>query len=251
MRILTLSLAVLVSAVPARAQTGQDARVYELQQVEALPRPLNAAELAAALQRLYPAHLRDAGVGGTVALSFIVGVDGQPADLRVVSATDPAFGAPTVQAASLLRFTPAQVRGRPVPVRVEQSIVWQVQAAPAAAPAEHVVGAPTAADTADAFEIAAVTEMPRVISTSAFRQALRSGYPAALRSQGVSGRVMVRFMVEPDGRVTHAYIVRSTHPGFDQPSLDAVRTLRFRPARIGRRPVRVWLEQPIEWMVSP
>lgn len=355
MRILTIPLAILIAAAPALAQDA--AGVYELHQVEAPPRPLNAAELAPALQQGYPPGLRDAGVGGTVHLSFVVGVDGQPADVRVVSATDSAFSAPTVQALSLLRFTPAQVGGRPVAVRVEQPINWRVEAAPVAAaapvlpdsvpvlPLDSVNVRPlplnfpdfetslralypallrstgatasvlagfaidpggqpqyvqvlessdarfdaatldavrrlrfqparrgqTAAwvwmevpvqwadpgavaqgadgESAEGYELSDVTEVPRVMSARAFQDVLARKYPPALRDGGRSGRVLVRFRVRADGTVSHATIQRSTNSEFDQPSLEAVRTLRFHPARLNGRPVPVWVEQPIDWTV--
>lgn len=64
-----------------------------------------------------------------ILLSLVVRADGQPGDIRVLSTPDSAFEAPTVQAVSLLRFTPARLGGRPVPVRVEQPITWRAEAA--------------------------------------------------------------------------------------------------------------------------
>jgi outer membrane biosynthesis protein TonB len=59
----------------------------------------------------------------------------------------------------------------------------------------------------------------------------------------------VRFRIEVDGTVSHVTILQSTRPEFVEPTLRSVRTMRFAPARIGGRPVRVWVEEPITWTV--
>jgi TonB family protein len=250
MRSLLLSLLLLTAAVPGTAQrtpSAASARVYELNEVEVLPRPQNAADFTAALQAGYPSHLRAAGVGGTVQVAFILSPEGQPGDVRVLSTPDSGFNAPTVQAVSMLRFTPAQVQGRAVPVRVEQPITWRVEAAPAAAAAQN----PRApGDSINGYELAEVEELPRPVTSGAFSEALARGYPAHLRAAGVSGTVQVRFRVEPDGSTTHHSITSSTNHDFDEPTLRAIPVLRFRPAKVGGRPVRVWVEQPVQWMTD-
>jgi TonB family protein len=265
MRILTVFFAALIVAAPAAAQQTPPAdtsRVFELHQVQSLPRPQNVPELVAALQQAYPPELRAAGVGGTVQLSFVVGADGSTGAARVLSATDSAFIAPSLQALSVLRFTPAQVGGRPVAVRVEQPLQWSVAApadtaevahAPEEAedPKHSAAARAKAADTGRVYELRAVTELPRPVSTYAFQQALARGYPPALRNRGEPGRVIVRMMVDEEGRVQNARVTRSSDRAFDEPTLDAVKHLRFQPARLNGHPVRVWVEQPIDWHVVP
>lgn len=244
----------LIAAVPVGAQQtpADSARVYELAEVEALPRPQNAAEFAEALRQGYPPHLRDAGVGGTVHVSFVLGPDGQPGDVRVLSTPDSAFNAPTVQAVSLLRFTPAQVQGRPVAVRVEQPITWRV--APAPPPPAVAVTNPGSElagdDTVGVYGMGEVDDPPRAINVATFQRALAQRYPPALRDAGRSGQVEVRFIVEADGSVSNLGIVRFTDVAFNRPTIEALALLRFRPARLNGRPVRAWVQQPISWSVQ-
>lgn len=108
----------------------------------------------------------------------------------------------------------------------------------------------SATDTTGVYELRAVTDLPRPIEVAAFRRALASMYPPALRAEGRSGEVQARFIVEPDGKVSQVSIVRSTDSAFDAPTVEAVRTLRFSPAKVDGRPVRVWVIQPIQWMVA-
>ena len=127
-------------------------------------------------------------------------------------------------------------------------------AAAAATPADAQQRAKAApkpgADTTGVYELRAVAELPRPIDVAEFQRALATTYPPALRSAGRSGEVTVRFIVEPDGKVSHPSVVRSSDKEFEAPTLEAVRTLRFRPARVGGRPVRVWVMQPVQWMIA-
>lgn len=56
-------------------------------------------------------------------------------------------------------------------------------------------------------------------------------------------------MVDEEGRVQDPRVTRSSDRAFDEPTLDAVKHLRFHPARLNGHPVRVWVEQPIDWNV--
>jgi TonB family protein len=240
MRVLSL-LATLVAAAPAAAQQpSAAARVYELNEVEVLPRPQNVAEFTEALQQGYPPHLRQKGVGGTVHLAFVVGADGQPVDVRVVSTPDSAFSVPSTQAISRLRFTPAQVEGRPVAVRVEQPITWRTEAPPAAVPE-----APADSIHAYAVEDVEVRPMPR--NFSAFQAALGDLYPRELRDTRPRAEVMVRFVIDPSGQVQYPRVLQSSDARFDAVSLEAVRRLRFQPAVREGALVWVWMDVPVEW----
>ncbi|WP_420129193.1 energy transducer TonB [Longimicrobium sp.] len=242
MRTRAVLLTLLAAAPVAAQQTPADsARVYELTEVEALPRPQNAAEFTAALRQGYPPHLRDAGVGGTVQVSFVLGPDGQPGDVRVLTTPDSAFNAPTMQAVSLLRFTPAQVQGRPVAVRVEQPVTWR---------AEPVVAArtvPVVPDSIQIYDADSVQVRPMPGDIRGFNEALRDLYPQELRAENPAALVRVRFAVDPAGQPRYPAVVESNDPRFDAVSLEAVGQLRFQPAHHEGEAVWVWMEVPLEW----
>jgi TonB family protein len=256
MRIFPVFLA-LLAAAPAVAQPASAAagRVYELTEVEVLPRPQNAAEFMDALRRGYPPPMREAEVGGTVHVSFVVRPNGEPQDVRVLSTPDSSFDAPTVQAVSLLRFTPAQVQGRPVAVRVEQPVTWRVDPAAVAAADQPVAAAP--ADALDAaavlegdarvYELSQVEALPRVLNERDFQRALRQEHPRVDNHPGRQAVVQVRFRVAVDGSTSQASVTHSTDQRFNMPTLNALRVLRFRPAKVGGRPVNVWVELPVSW----
>jgi TonB family protein len=248
MRVLPL-LAALVAAAPAAAQQPSvSARVYELNEVEVLPRPQNVAEFTAALRQGYPPHLQQAGVGGTVHLAFVVGADGQPVDVRVVSTPDSAFGVPSTQAISLLRFSPAQVQGRPVAVRVEQPITWRTEAPSPVTVAALAPAVPPSVDKAtQGYELEEVEVLPCPLNREFFGRTLAQSYPSVLREDGRAASVQVRLRVEVDGTTSNYTVLATTHPAFADPTLRALPVLRFSPARLNGQPVRVWVELPIEW----
>jgi TonB family protein len=211
--------------------------VYELPEVEVEPTLLNAAELEAAQEASYPPRLKNAGVSGSVLVAMTVGTDGQPRDLQLVSSGDTAFDAPTLALASLLRFSPAQVSGRNVRVRLELTIDWRLDR-PRDTPGPDSTGA---------YELSEVTEMPRPLNRDAIRAGMVRSYPRELRRSGVIGSVQVRMRLADDGRVSAVFVTHSTDARFNELSLALAQALRFTPATIGRKRVAVWVELPFQW----
>jgi TonB family protein len=105
-------------------------------------------------------------------------------------------------------------------------------------------------DSVPTFELHEVERGPQPLNTREFQRALLREYPPALRDAGQEGIVQVRFRVEIDGSTSGTYITRTSHPAFAEPTLRAVQLLRFRPARRNGRPVRAWVELPINWAIG-
>lgn len=244
--------AVLTWAAPvwAQAPAARDT-VIELHDADVPPRAQNPAELVQAMYETYPSAQRQAGTGATVSVSLVVGRDGVPRDVQVVSTTDSAFVQPTIAALSRVRFAPAQVDGVPVSVRVELPLQWEVQEPPhpADAAAEQVPARSGAArsETSGTYEVGTVETPPRPTNTGDMMRAIQQYYPPALRRAGTTGSVTVRMRVGVDGRPTEIHILQSTDPRFDDATMQVVRRLRFEPARENGRPVPVWVEVPIQW----
>lgn len=105
-----------------------DEGAYELSAVDTPPELTNAAEVSGALAREYPPLLRDAGMEGSAVLRMRVGANGrvQAGSVSVESATDDRFAVPARNVASKLRFRPAKIEGRAVPVWVTLPITFQL-----------------------------------------------------------------------------------------------------------------------------
>jgi TonB family protein len=100
----------------------------ELSQVEEAPAVINAAEMQRQLSWLYPVALRD--TTGQVVARFLVLEDGRvdPASITIRSAPHESIGSRVLELLPILHFRPARIRGRPVKVWVEQTIVFASQA---------------------------------------------------------------------------------------------------------------------------
>jgi len=72
-------------------------------------------------------------------------------------------------------------------------------------------------------------------------------YPASLRNDGVSGSVMVEFVVDTTGRVVSAEPIKWTHREFVEPAVRAVLRWRFEPGTLDGRKVRFRMAVPIEF----
>jgi len=72
-------------------------------------------------------------------------------------------------------------------------------------------------------------------------------YPAVLRAAGVTGEVVVEYVVDPGGRVDTSAVraVAFTHPDFVPPIREALAGVRFTPARRAGAPVAVRVRQRI------
>jgi TonB family protein len=251
MRRTLIALALVVPAA-LRAQD-PSAGIYALSQVETQPRPANVQEFVAALNAAYPADKRAAGQGATVQVAFVVGDDGVPRDASVSSSTDAAFDSVTLASVAGLRFTPATLAGRAVPVRIELPIQWTpAPPAPAEAAASSGTDAgPTErrADGVGGYELSDVDVVPRPRNIPILQRALVEYYPRELRDAGVQGTVQVRFRVDAQGTPHDFIITTSDHVGLNQSTVRAVSELRFTPGRKDGQPVDVWVELPITWSI--
>jgi TonB family protein len=72
-------------------------------------------------------------------------------------------------------------------------------------------------------------------------------YPAELRSTKQSGRVVVEFVVDPQGNVTKLSIVEASHPAFAAAALETLQHWRFTPGRKGGKSVHVKMRQPFNF----
>ena len=63
----------------------------------------------------------------------------------------------------------------------------------------------------------------------------------------MTGSVLVKFVVDPYGRVANAVVVSSTFPAFDEPALRAVLKWRFKPGTKNGVPAAFRMDIPIEF----
>jgi hypothetical protein len=105
---------------------------YQIAMLDTQPNLINRTEIAAWIDRLYPAELRAAGTRDVSLVQFVVERDGlvDPTTLKVVSSSDERLEVPSVLVVERFRFQPGIYHGRPVRVLVQMPITWEPKPPP-------------------------------------------------------------------------------------------------------------------------
>jgi protein TonB len=78
----------------------------------------------------------------------------------------------------------------------------------------------------------------------------KPNYPFEMRRAGITGQVVVGFIVDARGNVREAYSVRSSHREFEQAAIQAVTKWRFRPGKKDGRAVNTRMQVPIVFNIT-
>jgi len=186
-------------------------------------------------QRLVLENLSGIGeIQGDVLVDFVVDKDGSVSDVRIVKGLHPKLDAEVVRVLSRMpKWTPLQKDGKPVRSRIscpisfdfmDIGIVWRVEKM-----AEFVGGS---------------EEMFKFL-----RENIK--YPEDAVSNGVQGRVNVKFVVEKDGSISGIEVVRSVHPSLDAEAVRVVKLMpKWKPAENRGKPVRTKYMLPIFFRIQ-
>ena len=79
----------------------------------------------------------------------------------------------------------------------------------------------------------------------------RVNYPEGARSNGVTGKVIVRFVINQKGKVENATVYRGVDPLLDQEAVRVIESLpRWNPGTQRGKPVKVWYTLPINFKLN-
>ncbi|HEX8318611.1 TonB family protein [Longimicrobium sp.] len=100
------------------------------------------------------------------------------------------------------------------------------------------------------YELAEVDVAPALLNAAELEAAQEASYPPRLKDAGMNGSVLVAMTVGTDGRPRDLQLVSSGDTAFDAPTMAIASLLRFSPARVSGRNVRVRLELTIDWRLE-
>lgn len=84
-----------------------------------------------------------------------------------------------------------------------------------------------------------------------YAHAPRPEYPEQARREGKEGRVMLRVLVDEQGRSTSVEVNQSSgSETLDMAAIEAIKRWRFWPARYDNVPVESWVRIPVEFRLS-
>jgi TonB family protein len=165
---------------------------YEVAVLERKPELANKSQVASMLNRYYPRMLKDAGIGGSVTMQYVITPQGavDPATVKVINATHEQFGEASTQVVKAFRFVPGIYEGKPVRVIIQMPITWE----------------PPTATTGDPAAQASPAGRSGALSTpvlSAIREIVTRTQPGFLGS--ATGKKQILWVIaHPDGRVERA-----------------------------------------------
>ena len=166
----------------------------------------------------YPVEAQKKGLQGRVVVSFVVEKDGSLTEIKTVKSVDPLLDEEAVRVVSAMpKWEPGKQKGKPVRVKYNVPISFKLtgsatktdgQTAPALSPAD----APTAQSSSEERIFEVVEKMPEFPGgAKALMEYISYNvrYPKEAQESGEQGRVIVGFIVEKDGTISNARVVRS------------------------------------------
>jgi protein TonB len=161
----------------------------------------------------------------------LIGRDGRVAGARTLRSI-PLLDQAALDAVIQWEFEPTLLNGQPMPVTYNVTVAFTL-----AAPPPPPLPPPPAAQTstpddwpADAVRVGGAVPAPRKLTNVA------PVYPQNAKAAQVEGVVIVRVLIERDGRVGDTQILRSI-PLLDQAATDAVSQWTFEPTLLNGQPV--------------
>lgn len=92
------------------------------------------------------------------------------------------------------------------------------------------------------FSLDRVDQQPRIVART------RPDYPYRARRRNISGQVVLKFLVDTQGRVTRVSVISAEPEGvFEESAREAVSKWRFKPGLIKGKPVKTWVRVPIRF----
>lgn len=246
----------LVAVAPVFAQGNpppSPGRVYSAAALDERPRLQNPAEIQRWIVARYPPAMVQRRTAGQVAVRFRILENGSVDSASVVpiAVSDTAFTAPGTAVARRLRFTRPEVRRQPV--TAWHTYELRFIPPPAARPGiTDGSGGPAPDGT---YALSALDQQPTLLNGAEMERRISALYPSALLDTRVGGTVVLNFRIQASGIADSSSVTveEATHPAFVEPAMIILREMRFAPARVGGRPVPVWVMIPIyfSYMRSP
>ena len=225
--------------------------------VEEMPEfPGGAEEFRKFVQNalIYPQTAIENGIKGMVIVNFVVETDGSISDAKVLRGLDPACDAEALRVIkSTPKWKPGKQKGQIVRVQYSLPIRYDLSGGTSSAPtsSEKKEQAGTKTQTEDEEIFQFVEEMPEFPGgEEAFRKLVANNliYPPTAIEKGIKGMVTVNFVVEKDGSISNAKILRSLDRECDAEALRVIKSMpKWKPGKQKGQVVRVNFSLPIKY----
>ena len=206
----------------------------------------------------YPAAAMQKGLQGTVKVSFVVEKTGTVNEVKVETPVAPELDAEAIRLIkSGPKWTPAKHRNQVVRQRVVVPVSFVLSPGSTVAVGQPGKVRPITTSAAD-ITASANPDRPAVVPPDRPTQPVGGNqvffdwiektqqYPLLARQRKIQGKVMVEFMVQTDGRLTDARVVRKMGSGLDEEALRLIRTApKWEPAVFQGKPIKQKMVLPV------
>ena len=222
--------------------------------------PGGMAELMKYLQKeiKYPKEAMEKKIQGRVIVQFVVNKDGSICEDTVVKSVDPQLDAEAIRVIrSMPDWTPGKQKGEPVRVRFTLPVTFRMQgeAAPKTdnpTQMQMTLVKENADDGDKIFQVAEEQPMfPGGMEELMKYLQKEIKYPKEAMEKKIQGRVIVQFVVNKDGSICEAKVMKPVDPLLDAEALRVVNAMpNWTPAKQKGEPVRVRFTFPVSFRLS-
>jgi len=197
----------------------------------------------------YPEDAVKKGIKGKVYITFVVDETGKIVDTKVARGVDPLLDKEAMRVMNELKtWTPGKQKGKPVKVSYTVPINFELGSGDSKEKSQSKVSE----DGDVVFFI--VEDMPEFPGgDEALRKHIASvvKYPEEAKKNGISGKVYITFIVDEEGKVTKAKVVRGVDPSLDKEALRVVSELpNWKPGKQRGKAVKVSYTVPISFALD-
>jgi TonB family protein len=205
---------------------------------------------------VYPEDDLSQGIEGEVVIGFIVEKDGKVSNIKVKHSVSPELDAEALRLFSMLLWEPAVNLGQPVASENEFPVDFSIKKYNKHCKLrgyEKTVYPFQPVDTSNSvYEAAKIDKKPfalfseKGMSLEKFiSQNIK--YPETAYRQSLSGKVKLRFVVEPQGRVSNIQVIEPVGGGCNQEAIRLLQMIRWMPGIKNNMAVRTFMSLEIEF----
>ena len=205
----------------------------------------------------YPEAAKVAGIQGRVTVVFVVDKDGSITNVKTLRGVDAELDKEAIRViSSMPKWIPGMQKGKTVKVRYTVPVMFRLPNKLVEGKVNEIVvkgvAKPSDNVTGDVYEV--VEQMPEFPGGMAglmqyITKNLR--YPEEAKAKGIQGRVTVRVVVNTEGKVTNAEVLRSVDPALDAEALRVASSLPdWKPGMKDGKPVNVRFIFPVNFSLQ-
>ena len=186
----------------------------------------------------YPSEARMKNIEGFVSVSFVIQVDGTIDNIKVSPGSDPLLADEVIR---VIRTSPKW--DPPKNTEIKEPLNMSV-----------IAGFRLPDEIVKQMPFVVVEEMP--MYPGGEKELLdfiknNTKYPESARANGISGRVIVRFIVNTQGNTEGATVLKGVDPLLDAEALRVIKLLKgFKPGMQGGKEVDVWYMVPVNFELT-